>query len=109
MVNYFVCPCLLDIVFASNCKEIDELIKSGFLKVNFLIFEHDRSFYLCCKENIVFYSGCYKQSDIYKTCSDETEPINCFDLILYGYEDICLECEKLILKYFLEFLIKIEK
>ena len=100
---------MFDVVFASNYKEIDKLIESDFLRVNFLIFEHVGPFYLCCNKNIVFYSDCYKQSDIYKTCSDETEPINCFDLILYGYEDICSKCEKLILKYFLDFLIKIEK
>ena len=107
MVNYFVCPCMFDVFFESNHKEITQLIESGFLRVNFLIFEHDGSFYLCCKDNIIFCFDC--QSDIYKTCSDEIEPVNCFDLILYGFEDICSKCEKLILKYFLDFLIKIEK
>lgn len=82
---------------------------SGFLRVNFLIFEHVDSFYICCKENILFYFDCHTRSDIYKNCSDETEPINCFDLILYGYEDICFKCERLVLKYFLDFLTKIEK
>lgn len=108
MVNYFVCPCMVDICLVSNCNEINELKKSGFLRVNFLIFEHVDSFYICCKENI-FYVDCHARSDIYETCSDVIEPINCFDLILYGFDNICSKCEKLILKYFLDFLIKIEK
>ena len=55
MLNYFVCPCIFDIVFVSNPKEIDELIESGFLEVNFLILRDDSSLYICCKENIAFY------------------------------------------------------
>ena len=106
MVNYFVCPlCLMSFLHQIIRKSLN-LLKVA-LRVNFLIFEHDGSFYLCCKDNIIFYFDC--QSDIYKTCSDEIEPVNCFDLILYGFEDICSRCEKLILKYFLDFLIKIEK
>ena len=33
MLNYFVCPCIFDVVFVSNPKEITQLIESGFLDV----------------------------------------------------------------------------
>ena len=108
-VNYFVCPCLFDIVSSAVTSNYEQINK--FLSVNFLIIEYDGSFYLCCKDSIEFYYDCCKkQSDIYETCSsDLTELISCLDLICYGFEDLCPKCEKFILKYFLEHLTKIEK
>ena len=102
VVKYFVCSCLFDIVFVSN--EINELSSE-----KSLILEHDGSFYICCKDSIEFFSDYNKRSDIDKTCSTVTEPVSCLDLICYGFEDVCSKCEKLILKYFLEHLSKIEK
>ena len=104
MVDYFLCPCLFDIVSALNYGDIDELIK--FLSVNYLILEHDRTFYLCCKDSIDFYFEYDKDSD---TCSNLHEPISCFDLICYGFEDVCSKCEKTILDFFSDHLTKIEK
>ena len=104
VVNYFVCPCLFDTVFALNHNVINELMR--FLSVNYLIIEYDGSFYISCKDAIEFYSEYNKQSD---TCSDITEPISCLDLISYGFEDVCSKCEKSILKFFLGHLSKIEK
>ena len=104
MVNYFICPCLFDIVFASNDDDISELIK--FLSVNYLILEYDRSFYISCKDSIDFYSEYNKDSD---SCYSSTEPISCLDLICYGFEDVCSKCEKIILNYFSDHLSKIEK
>ena len=107
VLNYSVCPCLFDIVFASNYNEINELIK--FLSVNFLTILHGVSTYICCKDSIEFYFDYNKQSVNDKTCSTVSEPISCLDLICFGFEDVYLKCEKLILKYFLEHLSKIEK
>ena len=104
MVNYFVCPCLFDIVSALNYDDINELIK--FLSVNYLILEYDGTFYLCCKDSIDFYFVYDKDSD---TCSNLNEPISCFDLICYGFEDVCSKCEKSILNFFSDHLSKIEK
>ena len=109
MLNYFVCPCIFDVVFVSNPKEIDELIESGFLEVNFLILRDDSSLYISCKENIAFYYERHSRSDIFKTCGDIIDPVNCFDLLSFGFENICSKCKKLILKYFLDILIKIKK
>ena len=104
MVNYFVCPCLFDIVSALNYNDINELMK--FLSVNYLILEYDESFYISCKDSIDFYSVYNKDCD---TCSVPTEPISCLDLICYGFEDVCSKCEKIILKCFSDHLSKIEK
>ena len=105
VVNYFVCPCLFDIVSALNYDSINELIK--FLNVNYLILGHNGSFYLCCKNSVEFYFDYNKQSD---TCSkSDTELISCLDLISYGFEDVCSKCEKLIFDFFLEHLSLIEK
>ena len=109
MLNYFLCPCIFDVVFVSNPKEISQLIESGFLDANFLILRDDSTVYICCKENIVFYYECHSRSDIYKTCGNVIEPVNCFDLLSFGFENICSKCKKLILKYFLDILIKIKK
>ena len=104
MVNYFVCPCLFDIVSALNYDDINELMK--FLGVNYLILEYDMSFYISCKDSIEFYSEYNKDCD---TCFNSTEPISCLDLICYGFEDVCSKCEKTILKFFSDYLNKIEK
>ena len=104
MVDYFVCPCLFDIVSALNYDDINELIK--FLSVNYLILEYERTFYICCKDSIDFYIKYDTDSD---TCSNLDEPISCFDLICYGFEDACSKCEKSILDFFLDHLTKIEK
>ena len=104
VVNYFVCPCLFDVVSASNYNDINELIK--FLSVNYLMLAHDGTFYICCKNSIEFYSDLNKES---YTCSTVIEPVSCLDLICYGFEDVCSECEKLIFNFFSEHLSKIEK
>ena len=104
MVNYLVCPCLFDTIPAINYDDIDELIK--FLSVNYLILECDGIFYLCCKDSVEFYIDYDRNID---SCSNLNEPICCFDLICYGFEDVCSTCEKSILNFFSEHLIKIEK
>ena len=104
MVNYFTCPCLFDIFSTLNYDGINELIK--FLSVNYLILEYEMTFYLCCKDSVEFYIDYDK--DIVN-CSNLMEPISCFDLICYGFEDVCSKCEKSILNFFSEHLIKIEK
>ena len=109
MVNYFVCPCIFDVVLISTHKEIDDLIKSNFLNVGYLIFDEESNIYICCKKNIEFYYTCYSRSVIFESCGDISDPINCFDLLCYGFENICLEGKKLILKYFLDILIKVQK
>ena len=110
MVNYFVCPCIFDIFLVSNPKEINELVKSNFLDVDYLILlDEESNLYICCKENILFHYDCHSRSDIFKTCGDITDPVNCFDLLSFGFENICSMCKKLILKYFLDLLIKVKK
>ena len=104
VVNYFVCPCLFDIVSAINYEDINELMK--FLSVNYLIIECNRSFYIACWDSIDFYSDYNKDCD---TCFNSDEPISCLDLICYGFEDACSKCEKIILDFFSDHLSKIEK
>ena len=107
-MNYFVCQCVLDVVLTSNSKEITELIKSGFLNVNFLITEEENRVYICCKDSIVF---CHDYSSNFddKTCANVTEPISCFDLISYGFENLCSLCKILFLKHSQNILVKIKK
>ena len=105
MVDYFVCSCLFDVVSTLNYDDINELIK--FLSVNYLILEHESTFYLCCKDSIDFFIDCDKES--VDSCSNLSEPISCLDLICYGFEDVCSKCEKSILKYFSVYLTKIER
>ena len=109
MVNYFVCPCIFDLFLISTPKEIDDLIKSKFLNVSYLIFDEETNIYICCKKNIEFYYDCYSNSGILDTCDDIIESVNCFHLLTYGFENICSKCKKVILKYFLDILIKIQK
>ena len=109
MVNYFVCPCIFDVVLASTPKEIDDLIKSNFLNVSYLIFDEESNIYICCKKNNEFYYNCFSSSDIFETCGDITDPVNYFDLLSFGFENICSRCKRLILKYFLDILIKVQK
>ena len=114
MVNYFVCPCIFDIFLVSNPKEINELVKSNFLEVSYLILldaesNMESNLYICCKENIVFHYECHSRSDIFKTCGDISDSVNCFDLLSFGFKNICSKCKKLILKYFLDILIKVKK
>ena len=109
MINYFVCPCIFDLVLVSTSKEIDDLIKSKFFDVSYLIFNKETNIYICCKKNIEVYYGCYSHSGVLDTCDDIIEPVNCFDLLTYGFENICSKCKKVILKYFLDILIKVRK
>ena len=119
MVNYFVCQCLFDIAcFSKYNDDINEFINliedNGLLKCNFLILEHAESFYVCCKDTIHF---CYTYyPELYETCMEncpyeytDMASVNCLDLRIYGFEDICSNCDALFLKYFLEVLFKIEK
>lgn len=107
-MNYFVCQCILDVVLTSNSKEITDLIESGFLNVNFLIVEEENRLYICCKESIGF---CHDHSSNLddKTCADVLEPISCFDLIPFGFENLCSLCKALFLKYCQNILVKIKK
>ena len=98
MVNYFVCLCIFDLVLISTHEEIDDFIKCNFLRVSYLMFEEESNIYICCKKNIEFYYECYSRSDIFEDCGDITYPINCFDLLCYGFENICSKCKDLILK-----------
>ena len=98
MVNYFACPCIFDVVLISTHEEIDDLIKRNFLHVSYLIFDEESNIYICCKKNIEFYCEFYSRSDIFEHCGDITDPINCFDLLCYGFENICSKCKDLILK-----------
>ena len=109
MVNYFVCLCIFDLVLTSTHEEIDDFIKCDFLRVSYLIFEEESNIYICCKKNIEFYYKCYSRSDIFEDCGDITYPINCFDLLCYGFGNICSKCKDLILKYFLDILIRVQK
>ena len=94
MLNYFVCPCISDVGFVSNPKEITQLIESSFLDANFLMLQDDSTLYICCKENIVFYYECHSRSDIFKACGDIIDPVNyCFDLLSFGFENICSKCK----------------
>ena len=108
-MKYFVCQCISDVVLTSTSKEISELIKSGFLDVNFLMIEKESTFYICCKDTIVFYYDYSPKSDFSKTCGDVTEPITCFDLISFGFENVCSLCKELVLKYFLDILVELKK
>ena len=108
-MNYFACQCIFDVLLTSTSKEISELIKSGFLAPNFLVIEKKRTVYICCKDAIVFYYDYHSKHDINQTCGDVIEPTSCFDLISFGFENICSVCEELILKYFLKILVEIKK
>ena len=84
--------------------------KVDFSKSNILIHEYGDSFYISCKETVQFLYHCYPE--LYKSCIDEClneysdpESINCLDLFLYGYEDICENCESVIFSYLLRILI----
>ena len=109
MVNYFVCPCIFALVLISTSIEIDDLIKSKFLNVSYLIFDEETNIYICCKKNIEVYYDCYSRSGILDTCDDIIDPVNCFHLLTYGFENICSKCKKVILKYFLDILNKVQK
>ena len=107
MVNYFVCPCLFDTISAINYNDIDELMK--FLSVNYLIIECNRTIYIACRDSIDFYSDYIREDENCDTCFNSDEPISCLDLICYGFEDSCSNCEKIILDFFSDHLCKIEK
>ena len=109
MVNYFVYPCIFDLFLSSSDEEINDLIKSKFLNVSYLIFDEKSDIYICCKKNIGLYYECYCRSVNYKSCGDIIDPVNCFDLLSYGFENICFKCRKIILNYFLKILIKVQK
>ena len=113
MVNYFVCSCLFDFALFSNYNGINEFIESmekmDCSKSNILILEYGDSFYISCKETVQFLYHCYPE--LYKSCIDEClneysdpELVNCLDLFLYGYEDICENCESVIFSYLLRIL-----
>ena len=107
VVNYFVCPCLFDTISAIKYDDIDELMK--FLRVNYLIIECDRTIYIACRDSIDFYSDYIREDEDCDTCFNSDEPISCLDLICYGFEDSCSNCEKIILDFFSDHLCKIEK
>ena len=107
MVNYFVCLCLFDTISAIKYDDIDELMK--FLSVNYLIIECDRTIYIACRDSIDFYSDYIREDEGCDTCFNSDEPISCLDLICYGFEDSCPNCEKIILDFFSDHLWKIEK
>ena len=114
----YVCPCLFVNARFSNYINIDEFVNviedNGFLKKDFLILERFESIYVCCKDTISF--CCKYYPEFYETCLDDCpnqyadmHSINCLDIMEYGFEDICLNCEMIILNFFSKVLIKIEK
>ena len=107
MVNYFVCPCLFDTISAIKSDDVAELMK--FLSVNYLIIECNRAFYIACRDAVDFYSECIRKDEDCDTCFTSDEPISCLDLICYGFEDSCSNCERVILNFFSDYLCKIEK
>ena len=100
---------MLDVALTSTDEEIAKLIESGFLNVNFFVIQEKSVVCICCKDTIVFCYDCSSKSDLAKTCGDVIEPITCFDLIPYGFENVCLLCNELVLKYFLNFLVEVKK
>ena len=107
MINYFVCSCIFDVFLTSTPKEIDVHTKSN--KDIYLILEEESNIYICCKKNIEIYYECYSHLDIFYACDDISDPVNCFDLLYYGFENICSKCKRLILKYFSNLLVKVKK
>ena len=118
MVKYYVCQCYFDIAISSNYDNIDEFCaiiqEYGFLKKNFIWYKHNDVNYVCCKDMIHFLYNCYPE--VYETCMDDcpnayadTTSINCLDLFVYGFEDICSNCENILLTYFLRFLEIVKK
>ena len=118
MVKCFVCLCLYDIARFSNYNDIEKFIDliedNGLFKKDFLILERNESNYVCCKDTIEF--CCRYYPELYETCLDDCAyeytgmcSVNCLDLLEYGSEDICLNCETTIFNFFLKVLIKIEK
>ena len=119
MVKFFVCSCLYDIARFSNYNDdidkFNDLIEdNGLLKKDFLILKENESNYICCKDTIQF--CCRYYPELYETCLDDRPheytdmcSVNCLDLLEYGFEVICLNCERIIFNFFLRVLIKIEK
>ena len=85
-----------------------------FSQKKFIRFNYNELNYVCCKDTIHFlyeiYPKAYKiaMEDCPNEYADMTS-INCLDLFVYGFEDVCSRCENILLTFFLRFFKKVEK
>ena len=67
------------------------------LSTHIIIIEKLDNLYVCCRDTIVF---CYEYQmfgdDHYATCATVLDPVSCFDLIPYGFSNICETCTHLL-------------
>lgn len=104
-MKIFSCLCNCETLFLMTIDEIHELISDGSLSVDFIIIETKSEIHISCRESIVFCSDFYKD---HETCGNVLEPISCFDLIPFSFNNICGTCLEILSEHFFYNLVRIK-
>ena len=108
-MKIFSCLCVCDSLFNMTNDQIVKMYSTiSDLSVDIITIEKEDNLYICCRDTIIF---CYElhNDDDFVTCETIFDPVSCFDLISYGFHDICITCtESLINKDFFDNLVKVK-
>lgn len=109
MTNIYSCVCISDSLFGLSYDEINEMVSScSDLSTHLIIIENLDNFYICCRDSIEF---CFVFNRYFirdKTCANVNETISCFDLIKYGFKNICELCQSVLDIFLYSFLVKVK-
>ena len=105
-MKYFICQCIFESKLGCGFVDIHRLIEDGFIDHRFMLFLKNDCYWICCKDTINFLFECNRERDIRNTCGTIKFPINCIDLLEFGYEYLCSRCESLLFFYFRDILVE---
>lgn len=108
-MKIFSCLCVCDSLFnMTNDQVVKTFSTVSDLSANIITIEKEDNLYICCRDTIIFCYELYNDDD-YVTCATIFDPVSCFDLLIYCFNDICVTCiESLCYTYFFNDLIEIK-
>ena len=108
-MKIYSCLCVCDSLFNMTNDQIMKTFSTiSDLSAEMIIIEKEDNLYICCRDSIIF---CYDMFDNNNFITRATifDPVSCFDLLIYGFNDICVICiESLCDTYFFNDLIEIK-
>ena len=91
-MKIFSCLCVCDSLFNMTNDQIVKTFSTvSDLSANIITIEKEDNLYICCRDTIIFCYELYNDDD-YVTCATIFDPVSCFDLLSYGFFEICITC-----------------
>ena len=102
------CLCVCNSLFNMTNDQIMKTFSTiSDLSAEMIIIEKEDNLYICCRDSIF----CYDMFDNNNFITRATifDPVSCFDLLIYGFNDTCVTCiESLSYTYFFNDLVEIK-